>query len=391
MTNITFTRNNKNYDLGLDGLVKADGAAFGTWTVNEDNAFQITATADGAVFTQPARWSTKQNLLSVIPDGGNTVEFLDATEGNIQFRVTNNRLVIDPLPTDDEFSFSLTGDWSLADDYSAIQLNVGDNTLAFTGGLNDSQSRFIWRFEAQNAVIKKIFSLRFEGSWKIQKRNDNKAGVLAVFAFEYTIKGQTTKDKYEMPVEVTADANNGNRLLFTYQRSGSSTKWGVAFAGRFTTKGGSIIGYSAEVYDDNGQISSRFTFNFKGKIKNGSTATRNSLQFEAAIAGQTVNLTLSGRYDFTKTTLSFSLQLNTSTKTGEVSTLTFGLSFKNKTNGTSVDLGVKVDGNEISVSLMVGADVKLGGSRKGSIYAKLDMKLKGETVGIDVLFGVTIN
>jgi hypothetical protein len=388
---ITFARNGKTYELGLDGSVKADGAAFGTWTTNEDNHFQVTAKSDGAVFTQPARWATKENRLSVTPDGGTAVEFLDATEGDIQFRLTNNRLVIDPLPDEDEFSFSLTGDWSLATDYSALQLTAGNDTLVFTGGLNDSQSRFIWRFEAKNAAIKKIFSLRFDGAWKMKKRSDGKAGILAVFAFEYTMKGQTTKDTFELPVDVTADAENGNRLLFTYQRAGSSTQWGVAFAGRFTTKGSSIIGYSAEVYDDNGQIASRFTFSFKGKIKNGSLATRNSLQFEVTIAGQTVNLTLSGHYDFTKSTLSFSLQLNTSTKTGEISSLTFGLTVKNKTDGTMVNLTIKADGSAVTVSLCVGADVKLGGSRKGSAYGKLDMKLNGKTVGIDVLFGITLN
>jgi len=390
MSNITFTRNEKNYDLGLDGSVKVSGAPFGTWTTNEDNALEITSKKDGAVFTQPARWSTKRNRLSVTPDGGGAVEFLDATDGHIQFKIAENRLIVDPLPDDDTFSFGLTGDWSLADDYSAIQLKAGEDTISFSGGLSDSQSRFTWKFEAGNDAITKIFVLKFDGAWKIQKRAANKAGVLAVFAFEYTIKGQTTKDTFELPVEVTADTNNGNRLMFTYKRAGSSTQWGVAFAGRFTTKKGTIIGYSAEVYDDNGKVSSRFTFNFSGKIKDDAQATRNSLQFEVTIVGQTVNLTLSGRYNFSKSTITFNFQLNTSSQTGS-STLTFGLSYNNRTNGTTVDLGVKVDGKNITVSLKVGTDITLGGSRKGTIYGRLDMTLNGDTVGIDALFGITLN
>ena len=390
MSNITFSKSGTDFDLGLDGSVKSGGASFGTWTTNEDNALEITSKKDGAVFAQPARWSTKNNRLTVTPDGGSAVEFLDATDGHIQFKIADNRLIVDPLPEDDEFSFGLTGDWSLADDYSAVQLKVGNDTVSFSGGLSDSQSRFVWKFEAGNAAITKIFSLKFAGAWKIQKRTANKAGVLAVFAFEYTIKGQTTKDTFELPVEITADTNNGNRLMFTYKRAGSSTQWGVAFAGKFTSKKGSIIGYSAEVYDEDGKVSSRFTFSFTGKLKDGSQATRNSLQFEVSIVGQTVNLTLSGRYNFSKSSLSFTFQLNTSAQSG-VSTLTFGLNYNNKTNGTTVDLGVKVEGKSITLSLKVGSDIILGGSRKGTIYGKLDMTLNGDTVGIDVLFGITLN
>lgn len=387
---INFTRDNIAYELGLDGSVRADGNSFGRWTTNSDNALEVTADEGGSVFAQPAKWSTKNNRLSVTPDGGAAVDFLDATEGNIQFRLKNNLLVVDPLPVDDEFSFTLSGDWAMADDLSSLQLKVGDRTLVFEGGLKDSQSRFVWSFTAENANIKKLFALRFDGSWRMKKRPDGKAGVLAVFAFEYTLAGQTTKDTFEMPVEVTADSANGNRLLFSYKRAGSTTQWGVAFAGRFTTKGGSIIGYSAEVYDDNGIISSRFAFDFKGKIKNGSAATRNTLKFEVAIAGAKIDLTLSGKFNFTKSSLSFSLQLNTASKTGQISAITFGIQFA-KTNGASVDLNIKVDGSSVTISLAVGTDVVLGGSRKGSVYAKLDMTFKGDTVGIDALFGITLN
>ena len=195
---------------------------------------------------------------------------------------------------------------------------------------------------------------------------------------------------YESRPDVTADAANGNRLLFSYKRAGSATSWGVAFAGRFTTKGGSIIGYSAELYDDAGKISSRFAFDFKGRIKDGSTATRNTLQFAVAIAGQTVDLTLSGTFNFTKSSLTFALKLNTSTRTGEISSLSFGVKLAT-TDGKSVDLRVAVDGSVVTISLKVGADITLGGSRKGSVYAFLDMKLDGETVGIDAMIGITLN
>ena len=386
---IAFTKDGQTFDLGLDGSVTADGSTYGTWTTDDNNDLEVTAKKGGAVFRQPARWSTKSNRLTVTPTDGTAVEFLDATSGNIQFRVTNNRLVIDPLPADDDFSFALNGNWSLADDFSALQLETATDTLAFTGGLNDSQSRFAWAFDAENAAIKKRFNLRFDGTWKLKKR-DAGAGVIAVFAFEYTVKGETTKDTFELPVDVTADAANGNRLLFSYKRAGSATSWGVAFAGRFTTKGGSIIGYSAELYDDAGKISSRFAFDFKGRIKDGSTATRNTLQFAVAIAGQTVDLTLSGTFNFTKSSLTFALKLNTSTRTGEISSLSFGVKLAT-TDGKSVDLRVAVDGSVVTISLKVGADITLGGSRKGSVYAFLDMKLDGETVGIDAMIGITLN
>lgn len=387
MKNISFTRKETNFELGLDGSVKTSGVAFGTWTTNEDNELEVTAKKDGTVFTQPARWTTNKNRLTVEPDGGSPVEFLEATDSFIQFRISDNKLIVDPLPDDDEFSFGLTGDWSLSDDYSTIQLKVGNDTLSFTGGLNDTQSEFVWKFEAKND-IKKSFALKFNGAWKLKKRPEGSAGVLAVFTFEYSIKGQTTKDAFELPVEVTTD--NGNRLLFSYKRAGSSTEWSVAFAGKFTTRNGSIIGYSAEVYDENGKISSRFTFELQGKLRDGSTATRNALQFEVTIVGQKVALTLSGRYNFKKSTLSFEFQLNTVSKTGP-STLTFGLNYNNRTNGTTVDLGVKVDGKDITLSVEVKKDVILGGSRKGTVYGKLDMTLNGDTVGISALFGITMN
>lgn len=386
---IAFTKDGKSYDLGLDGTVTAGGSSYGTWTTDAHNALEITAKKDGSVFRQPARWSTKSNRLSVTPEGGDAVEFLDATKGNLQFRLANNRLVVDPLPVDDDFSFSLTGNWSLTDDRSAIQLETGEDTLVFTGGLNDSQSRFAWAFDAENDAIKKRFNLRFEGAWKLKKR-DTGAGVTAVFSFEYTINGETTKDTFELPVDVSADAANGNRLLFSYKRAGSANQWGVAFAGRFTTKGGSIIGYSAELYDDAGKIASRFAFDFKGKIKDGSVATRNTLQFSVAIAGQSIDLTLSGTFNFTKSSLTFALKLNTSTRTGEISSLSFGVKLAT-TDGKTVDLRVAVEGSTVTVSLKVGADISLGGSRKGSVYAFLDMKLAGETVGVDAMIGITLN
>src|SRR5262245_53366537 len=144
---ITFTRNNTKFELDLDGTVKADGADFGTWTTDEDNALQITADDGGGQFTQPARWSTKQNGIFVKPEDGDATEFIDATDGKIQFRLNiNNRLVIDPFPEEDDFSFTLTGEWGLADDFSSIQLKTGADTLVFTGGLHDSESRFSWEF-----------------------------------------------------------------------------------------------------------------------------------------------------------------------------------------------------------------------------------------------------
>lgn len=386
---IAFTKNGKKYELALDGTVKADGTAHGTWTTDEDNALEITAKKDGAVLRQPARWSTKTNRLSVQPEGGEAVEFIDATGGDIQFRVKNNRLQVDPV-ADDEFSFALSGDWGMTADFSAIQLKTAADTLTFTGGLNDSQSRFVWAFDAETAAIKKRFNLRFDGAWKLQKRADNKAGVLAVFSFEYTVKGATTKDTFELPVELTADTAHGNRLLLSYKRDGSATQWGVAFAGRFTTKGGAVIGYSAELYDENGKISSRFTFDFKGKIKDKSTGTRNTLKFELTVAGQAIDLTLAGSFNFTKSSLTFSLKLNTSTKTGEISTISFGVKFAT-TDGLTVDLNVLVDGKAVTIVLKVNADIKLGGSRKGSVYGFLDMKLNGETVGIDAMIGITLN
>lgn len=385
---IEFANNGKRYALEMDGSVTADGASYGTWTTDDDNALEITAKADGAVLRQPAVWSTKSNRLSVKPEAGNTVEFIDATAGDIQFRVKNNRLLIDPV-ADDDFSFALHGDWSLSEDFSAIQLKTANETLSFTGGLNDSQSRFVWSFDAVTPAIKKRFNLRFEGAWRIKKRA-GEPGVMSVFAFEYTVKGETTKDTFELPVELSADTANGNRLLFTYKRDGSATQWGVAFAGRFMTNGGAITGYSAELYDENGKVSSRFTFDFKGKIKDKSAATRNTLKFELQVAGQAVDLTLSGSFNFAKSSLTFSLKLNTSTKTGEISTISFGVKFAT-TDGQSVDLNVKVEGDTVTITLAVGTDIKLGGSRQGSVYGFLDMKHKGQTVGIDAMIGITLN
>jgi hypothetical protein len=388
MSNITFTKDGIQYDLGLDGSVKAGTKAYGTWTTNEDNALEITPKANGPVFAQPARWTTKENRLSVTPDGGTAVEFLDATDGHIQFKIKDNRLIVDPLPDDDEFSFGLTGDWSIADDYSALQLKVGDDTLSFTGGLRDTQSRFAWKFDAGNAAIDKSFFLVFDGAWKIKRGPTDQAPVLAVFAFEYVIKGQTTQDTFEMPVSVTTDPGD-NRLLFTYKRKGSATEWGVGFAGKFATKKGSIIGYSADVYDADGKISSKFTFSFTGKIKDGSQATRDSLQFELTIAGQAINLTLKGSYNFKNSSLTFNFQLHSASNTKPV--LTLGLGYNNKTNGTTVNLDVTVDGQKITLSLKAGTDIVLGGSRKGTIYGNLDMQLNGDTVGITALLGFTLN
>lgn len=53
--------------------------------------------------------------------------------------------------------------------------------------------------------------------------------------------------------------------------------------------------------------------------------------------------------------LTFSFKLNTSTRTGVVVT------------------------------------IKLGGSRKGSVYRFLDMEVDGETVGIEAMIGITLN
>jgi hypothetical protein len=387
---IAFTKDGKNYTLNMDGTVKADGTAYGTWTTDEDNALEITAKKDGSVFRQPARWSTTSNRLSVTPEGGEPTEFLDATKGDLQFRIVNNRLVVDPLPSDDKFSFVLTGDWSLADDLSALVLETeGQDTLTFVGGLHDSESRFVWAFDAENDDIKKRFNLRFDGTWKIKKRDDG-PGVTAVFAFNYVVKGSTTKDSFELPVEVTADSANDNRLLFTYKRDGSATRWGVAFAGHFSTKRGRIIGYSAELYDDAGKISSRFTFDFKGRIKDGSEATRNSMKFELTIAGQTIEATLSGRFELKKSTLTFSFKLNTSSRTGAAVTISFGIK-STATDRRRVDLTLDIEGDKVTISLKVGADIKLGGSRKGSAYATLDMIVDGEIVGIDAMIGVTLN
>lgn len=388
--NIAFTKDGKNYDLGLDGSVKRDGTAFGTWTTDDNNALAITAKADGAVFQQPARWSTKANRLSVKPDDGSAVEFIEASDGDIQFRLKDNVLFVDPLPTEDDFAFALHGDWAISDDYSALELRLADGTaLAFKGGLNDSQSRFAWTFEAGTDALTKRFTLRFEGAWKLKNRGAAETGLLASFAFEYQHKDETSKDTFELPVEMTADAANGNRLMFSY-KSGAGTTWKVAFAGRFSTKGGAIIGYSAEVYDDAGKIASRFTFDFKGRIKDGSAATRNSLQFVATVAGQKVELTLSGSFAFAKSNLTFSLKLNTATKTGETPSISFGVKYTSGDN-TTVQLGLTVDGSVITVSLKVGTDIKLGGSRKGSVYATWDMKVAGDSVGIDAMFGITLN
>ena len=388
---IAFTRNGTKFELALDGSVKSGGKAFGTWTTNDANALEVTASDGGAVFAQPARWSTKENCLSVKPDGGDAVDLLAETDNQIQFRLKNNRLVVDPFPDDDEFSFALTGGWSLKDDFSALRLAVGEDVLVFSGGLNDSQSRFVWTFETDAHDLKKLFSLRFEGNWRVKRNDTGKGVVLAVFDFEYTLKGETTKSAFELPVAVTADTNNGNRLLFTYQRKGSDTTWGVAFAGRFTTKGGALIGYSAEVYDDHGQISSRFTIDLKGKVKNGSVATRNTLKFEVTLAGKQIDLTLSGRFNFTKSSITYSLQLNTSSKTGEISAISFGLKFTSH-RGTTVELGLKFEaGGPITVSVAIGADIMVGGSRKGTAYAKFDMTRNGETFGINALFGISWN
>lgn len=386
---ITFTRDGKQYQLAMDGTVKRDGTMFGNWTTDDDNALQITPGDGSAILRQSAAWSTERNRLSVKPDGGNKVEFIDETDGHLQFRLKNNCLIVDPLP-DDDFSFGLSGDWSVADDFSALRLKAATADLAFTGGLNDSQSRFAWTFDATSGGFPKRFVLRFEGVWRMTKRPKGEAGVLAVFAFEYNLGGQTTKDQFEMPVEVTADSANGNRLLFSYKREGDSTRWGVAFAGRFTSKGGSIIGYSAEVYDEAGKISSRFTFDFKGKLQDGSAATRNALKFVLTISGQAVEVSLQGTFNFSKASISFAFKLNTSSKTGEISTISLSVQFVSA-KGNTASIDVLVDGSVVTITVKVGFDVTFGGSRKGSVYGRLDTKIDGDTVGVEGMFGITFN
>lgn len=389
---IQFTRDGADYDLGFDGSVHSGGKSFGMWRTNDDNQLEITADSTGAVFTHAARWVTKDNRITVTPEGGDTVDLIEATEGNIQLRLKSNRLIVDPLPEDDEFSFTLTGEWDIAKDNSAITLTAGDALdLSFNGGLKDSQSQFAWWFEAEMAKGLKAFSLRFQGQWGIKKRGANAKGLLATFAFEYGLKGETRKDTFEIPVEVSADADKGNRLLFSYKRAGSDTQWSVAFAGKFATKGGSLIGYSAEVYSDNGQVASRFTFNFRGKIKEGSKGTRNSIQFEASIAGQSVSLTLSGQFHISeRVTITFSFSLNTSTRTGETAVITFGIK-ATTAKGTNVEVQVVADGQTVKISLAVGADIKLGASRKGSVFGRLDMVSGGTTRGVEAVFGITLN
>lgn len=392
---IQFKRDGRTYDLQFDGTALEDGKSFGAWTTTEDNALEITAKRDGSTFVQAARWKTEDNRLVVTPQGGDATDFLDATDGNIQFRLKNNQLIVDPLPDDDEFSFGLKGQWTLAADAGAVVLDLGDGQeLSFEGGLKDSQSRFVWFFEAENEAIRKAFALRFHGTWKVEK-NAAKGGskvplFLAVFSFESTHHGETSKSMFRLPVDVGADSQQGNRLLFTYQAKGGKTQWGVAFTGRFTTRKGSLVGYSAEVYDDNGEIRSRFTFEFKGRLKDGSEATRNALKFAVTIAGQSIDLTLSGRFAFTKSNLTFTLQLNTSGKSGEVSAISFNVEFT-RTNGTAVKLGIRVEGEKLTLNLEVDVAITLGASRKGTVYGKLDVTKEGETLGVEALFGISLN
>ena len=391
-TPIAFKNGGADYELDYDGSVRKNHTPFGSWTTDDDNALVISPTDGSASIKQVAQWSMSNGTLRVTPTAAAAVDLLAGTEGNIEFRLEHNQLVVDP-DTTDAFAFTLAGTWELSADRKQIKLtlNTTKDVLPFEGGLHDSNSRFSWFYEATSGAIAKHFTLAFEGNWKLVPNpvgTPTDGVVLSSFSFSYTVGNESLDATFAIPVSVGTDGQN--KLLLSYKHEGSADTWAVAFAGKFKTKGGSVIGYTAELYGNDGKISSSFSFDFKGKPKDKSQAAANWLHFECLIAGKSVTLKLTGGATIGSTKVQIDFALNTASKTSGKPAITLGITAASPTNGTTVDFKLTVDGSIVTVSLQIGTDIRLGPSRKGTVWAKLDFNYNGKTYGVDAVFGVNL-
>jgi len=394
MKPIKFTTKNKKYDLKLDGTVLVDGADFGTWTTSRDNKLELVPAAGATAATkllQPATWRTdEKNRLWVKPEGGDEVDVIESTNGNVRFNISadENQLLVKPNAGSEDFRFRLHGEWNLTEDYSALELALGtesNQTLKFIGGLADQASRFNWRYYSGNYT----YDLTFKGQWKLSKvadEADKKSHVVAVFAFTYATGVGNKNDEFSVPVEMSVGPNQ-NKLILSYDKTtanGGKVSGSVEFLGRFETTSGKIGSYKIEYRLDNGKHEVAGSFKLGSKLKKDGAASSNSLEFAFKIYDRTVELTLKGRFqNKTGNNWAFEFSLHHSAKTPGESKISFKLTKTAVVSGSRLVLEVEVQGHKIDISIEYN-------STTGAFQAGFDITLRGGKIEkASLLFGIT--
>lgn len=199
----------------------------GRWSTN-DQAQIVVKLDSGDTSTLDVTWAfNDKNQLVLSQDGVELVTFAGA-DAQPRFYLDKNILQVDP-DGDGDFEFALPGVWGLDED-GTLLLTIGESTSRLDGFIEDSRSRFRFRFFDQDTEVL-ANTLVFTGTWERLEDEDHKL----VLRFRLDDADLENADHpLVLPGEVKVDPKR-NHLLFTYQ----STSYGsrsLAFQGSLVIK-----------------------------------------------------------------------------------------------------------------------------------------------------------
>ena len=364
----------------IQGNVTKAGAAFGTWSVADNNTFTITPTAGGGPTSVPVQW---------LFNGGNQLELHQATARIFNFHNDSSVrpdmatalgvLNVAPDQNNTDFVFKLHGDWAMSQDgkFNLLFTPAGGTQSIINGLLeNTASSEFVYIFLTP-APAARHYEFDFSGKWQ-----QNGSGIDVDFVYD---KENGASGTIQLPPGLTMDPVK-NVLVYSYNKGTHSGT--LALAGTIRVNANFSVTYIIDQQDDAGVKST--TFSIAAHLSDPKGVGEGNLHLLVKRNGLDKVFEIGGDYHGAIAGLDLTVGFNyrrTISGTTIRDTVAFNGKIVNPANGNQFKWQFTMDGHNFEVDLS--AQIKL--SNHVCLNAALNVTVNGNQLGISAVFGISTN
>jgi len=361
------------FDLDVTGHVLSGGS----WKTEPDNRIKVVNGAGNST-TFDVGWSFNSNNQLELSAGGQSLFNFGADKTTTpRFELRNAVLRVTPNITD-PFFFELRGEWGLTPTHDMEFTPVGGSLSTLAGFINSPDGKFIFFFADKKRPLLQ-HKLGFVGAWDTSQKAEGQ------LAFDFR-REDGTSDRFELPAKITVNKGT-NQLRYEYKKGGLQA---IDLDGTLIVNEDFTISYhlSRRLSQTGEVMVAETTLSFGAVFQKKNFTGDLELTLTKDGTPGTTKLSITGKFTgvIGKTNVAVGFTFD-QVRNGQKLTTTFGFAGKIQfAAGTIVFAFSTPNATAGTISLAIGADIKLGKTASVDIRMNVDMGA-GKFQGVTFLLG----